>query len=132
MSDYRSNMDDAELSDWFDGQDWGGLMASGEMDIEDAWMRFDMDAYEEKQRRKEWEESEDYKRERYILKGIILEGYVPSKEDEIKREQVIEDYKRRQYVVKGIILEGYVPSEEDEIKREEMIEYEKNPIEIPF
>ncbi len=99
---YRSNDDlladsaDADRNRSFAGEDWGDLIASGHMDIEDAWDMVEEETEEDIQRR-EWREnwpgSLDQHRYNYISFGTIAEGYVPSEQDKIDKQKEADSYK---------------------------------------
>lgn len=95
---YPSNDDlladsaDADRNRSFEGADWGELIASGRMDIEDAWDNVEEETEEDKQRkewRKNWKGSDEEKRYNYVYLGVEMEGYVRREEDEINRQKVI-------------------------------------------
>jgi hypothetical protein len=87
---------DADRNRSFEGEDWGELIASGRMDIEEAWDNVEEETEEDRQRkewRKNWKGSEEEKRYNYVYLGIKMEGYVPSEEDEINRQKEADSYK---------------------------------------
>jgi hypothetical protein len=87
---------DAERSRSFEGKDRGEWIASGDMDIEDAWDNVEEETEEDKQRkewRKNWKGSDEEKRYNYVYLGVKMTGYVPSEEDEINRQKEADSYK---------------------------------------
>ena len=107
---YRSTDDlladsvDAERSMSFEGGDWGELIAAGHMDIEDAYELTAREQEEEVAEAEKWlienrktpeQKAEDQRqrtleqnRYNYIMLGYEnVEGYTPSPEDRIEREE---------------------------------------------
>lgn len=82
---------DAERRRRFAGEDWGDLIASGHMNIEDAWDTVEEETEEDRARREwreKWPGSEEEKIYNYVELGIKMEGYEPSEQVEIAKKAV--------------------------------------------
>jgi nucleoid-associated protein YgaU len=113
--DLLADSADAERNRSFEGEDWGELIASGRMDIEDTWS---LTAREQ----------EEYNAA--AERRLIEYAKTPEQKAEDQLKKILEQNRRR-YVATGC-EDNYTPTAEDKVKREVRLESDRNPQFVPF